>query len=278
MRLFEHWDMRVGLGGAVYRWGLLLQTAGLSEPAPLSRNNRTRNMVPNVIVRPVSIPRSGKLKRAFTIVLALLGAAGCTPVTAFDMLVPKDSGVELVARDAAYGPEPRQRLDVYRPRRAGPKLLPIIVFFYGGSWSSGTKTGYAFVARALASHGFIVAIPDYRLVPQIRYPAFVEDSAEAVRWIARNGTRLGGDPDRLVMAGHSAGAYNAAMLAYDGRWLGPEQHRIRGFIGLAGPYDFFRSPGPWLALRSQGTADLSETRPTHFFCAEGRCAGVPCER
>jgi acetyl esterase/lipase len=207
-------------------------------------------------------------KRTLTSALAALAVAGCTPLTAFDTLVPKDPGVELVVKDAAYGPDPRQRIDVYRPRHASAKRMPVIIFFYGGSWSSGSKSGYAFVGRALAARGFLVAIPDYRLVPQVRYPEFVKDGADAVRWVVRSAAQLGGDPDRLVIAGHSAGAYNGAMLAYDSRWLGPDQRRVRGFIGLAGPYDFLPFTGAVTRSAFEGTKDLQSTQPA-FFVRKG---------
>lgn len=160
-----------------------------------------------------------------------------------------------------YGLEPRQRIDVYRPRASSTQSLPVIVFFYGGSWNSGTKSGYAFVGRALASRGFLVAVPDYRLVPQVRYPAFVEDGAAAVRWVNANAARLGGDPKRLIIAGHSAGAYNGAMLAYDARWLGPLQRQVCGFIGLAGPYDFLPFSGAVTRAAFAGATDLRSTQP-----------------
>jgi acetyl esterase/lipase len=201
-------------------------------------------------------------RRLATSASAVLVTA-CTPLTAFDTLVPKDPGVEIVGSNLAYGSDPRQRIDVYRPRQAA-QPLPMIIFFYGGSWNSGTKDGYAFVGRALASRGFLVAIPDYRLVPQVRYPAFVEDGAAATRWLAANAARLGGDPNRLVIAGHSAGAYNGAMLAYDPRWLGSDRDRIRGFIGLAGPYDFLPFDGPIAREAFRGTTDLKSTQPVTF--------------
>lgn len=197
-------------------------------------------------------------------VAPVLIAGGCTPLSAFDALVPKDRGVVVVAENVPYGPDARQRIDVYRPRGAS-KPLPVIVFFYGGSWSSGTKSGYSFVGRALASRGFLVAIPDYRLVPQVRYPAFVEDGAAAIRWTEAHAASLGGAPQRLVIAGHSAGAYNAAMLAYDGRWLGSDQPKVRGFIGLAGPYDFLPSTDPVARAAFAGTTDFASAQPVAFI-------------
>ena len=177
--------------------------------------------------------------RRFSFSLLPLLLAGCSPLTAFNGVVPKDAGGVLLAKDQAYGAHPRQRLDIYAPRKlAAGAQVPVIVWFYGGSWNSGSRQGYAFAGRALASRGFVVAVPDYRLVPEVRYPAFLEDGAAAVKWIRANVARHGGDPDRLVLAGHSAGAYNAAMLALDPRWLGADRAAVKGLIGLAGPYDF----------------------------------------
>ncbi len=143
----------------------------------------------------------------------------------------------------AYGPDPRQRLDVYQPLPdSRPATPPIVVFFYGGSWSKGERADYRFVGEALASAGAIVVIADYRLSPGVRYPEFVRDSAAAVKWAFDHASELGGSPENVVVMGHSAGGYNAAMVALDRRWLdGAElarERKLAGFIGLAGPYDF----------------------------------------
>jgi acetyl esterase/lipase len=177
-------------------------------------------------------------RRAWLAIGTLLLAAGCTPLSLFDTLVPKDRGGIRAAEGVAYGPDARQRLDVYVPRGPTGGHRPVVVFFYGGSWNSGDRAGYAFVGRALAARGFVVVIPDYRLVPQVRYPAFVEDGAAAVRWAEAHAATYGGASDRLVVMGHSAGAYIAAMLAVDERWLGRARANVKGLVGLAGPYDF----------------------------------------
>lgn len=186
---------------------------------------RTLNRMPNAIF-------------ARVVVVASLLTAGCSPLGMFDTLVPKDRGTAKVASAVAYGSEPRQMLDVYAPHSDQIGGRPVIVFFYGGSWNSGTRSGYAFVGRALAAQGFLVVIPDYRLVPAVRYPAFIEDGAAAVRWAKAHVADFGGDPARIVLMGHSAGAYIAAMLAVDDRWLKEDRRAVRGFVGLAGPYDF----------------------------------------
>ena len=115
--------------------------------------------------------------------------------------------------DVPYGTGPRQRLDVYSPRHATGK--PIIVFWYGGGWENGAKSQYRFVGAALAKAGYVAVLPDYRLFPEVKFPAFVRDGAEAVAWVVSHAAEIGGDPKRIYLAGHSAGAHLAAMLAYD---------------------------------------------------------------
>lgn len=165
-------------------------------------------------------------------------AAACTPASLVNVFVP--TGALEVSRNIAYGPEPRQQLDVYRPRNArGPR--PMVVFLYGGNWDSGERQSYLFVAEALVSRGYVVVVPDYRVYPQVVFPGFVEDAASAVAWAVRHGKEFDGDPARLFVMGHSAGAHLAALLALDSHFLaaqGLQASAIAGLIGLAGPYDF----------------------------------------
>jgi acetyl esterase/lipase len=177
---------------------------------------------------------------AASIAILLLGAilAACSPLSIVNAVSPgRDAQA---AAGLRYGPGARGLLDVYRPPNQGGKA-PVIVFFYGGNWVSGDRADYAYVGRALAARGFVVVVPDYRLYPQVHYPDFLDDNAEAVAWTEREIARYGGDPGKVFLMGHSAGAYNAAMLALDGRWLGKQgiaPASLRGWIGLAGPYDF----------------------------------------
>ena len=159
-------------------------------------------------------------------------------------LTPGDSDARLAARGIDYGVAPRQQLDVWTPKSAHDKPLPVLIFYYGGGWVKGSRQSYGFAGRAYAAKGFVVVIPDYRLVPGVRFPTFVQDSALAVKWTRDNIARFGGDPRRITIAGHSAGAYNAAMLAVNGRYLsdiGVDPKIIRAAAILAGPLDFY----PW---------------------------------
>ncbi len=175
-------------------------------------------------------------------VTALAGLAACAPVKALNTIAAASGGFKEAA-DIVYGPLARQKLDLYTPTTAAPPGgWPVVVFFYGGSWNSGERAEYRFVGTALAARGVLTLVADYRLYPEVRYPEFLRDSALALGWGLTEAKRLGGDPTRVFVMGHSAGGYNAAMLALDPRWLAESGHAPRelaGWIGLAGPYDFF---------------------------------------
>lgn len=180
------------------------------------------------------------------LMLAVFAAfvSACSPVGLLNATV-SGAGVR-VDQGIAYGEGPRRTLDVYRPA-ALAGAAPLVVFLYGGSWRTGRKGDYAFVARPLARRGAVVVVPDYRLYPEVQFPAFLDDNARAVAWAVRNAARLGADPRRVFILGHSAGAYNAAMLAVDPRYLaaaGVARDRIAGVVGLAGPYDFLPMTDP----------------------------------
>lgn len=194
--------------------------------------------------------------------------AACSPLGAVNALVPKDSGSTKAATDLAYGPHPRQRFDVYVPDVLGNRSrpAPLLMFIYGGSWRDGDKGNYAFVGRAFAARGFITAIPDYRTVPEVRYPDFLIDCGKALAAFEDRATTFGGRPGPVFLAGHSAGAYNAVMLA-----LAPELQAAADIDGqsvaavaaLSGPYDF-------LPLRVQATREafagvdnLAATQPVN---------------
>jgi acetyl esterase/lipase len=185
-----------------------------------------------------------RLSHLFFLAISTLLSA-CSPVGLLNALTPADTFSK--TSDVAYGNDPRQRLDVYVPihKKAGP--TPVVLFFYGGSWNSGDRNDYRFVGEALASEGYVAVIADYRLYPQVRYPDFLKDSARAFAWVHANIATYGGDPEHLFLMGHSAGAYNAAMLVLDPRLLadvGLTNTAMRGWIGMAGPYDFLPIVNP----------------------------------
>ena len=170
--------------------------------------------------------------------IGLLLTAGCSKVGLLNALIPS-FGVERTV-GVPYASGPRHTLDIYRPKNPA-KPLPMIVFIYGGNWQTGDKDMYPFVALPLARRGAVVIVPDYRLAPEVQFPAFLQDNAAAVTWAVRHAAELGADPHSIFLMGHSAGAYNAAMLALNPHWLeaaGTSRTQLAGMIGLAGPYDF----------------------------------------
>ncbi len=152
----------------------------------------------------------------------------------------------VVTYNLPYEPGDRHSLDVYVPRAAA-KPRPVIVYLYGGGWAAGSKAEFAWVGVALARRGFIAVLPDYRIYPQAHWPMFLEDNAAAVRWARDHAARFGGDPAKLVLVGHSAGAHNAFSVAVEPQWLGAvgmSPHDITAVIGLSGVYSMLPLDGP----------------------------------
>ena len=203
------------------------------------------------------------------IAVAALGFTACAPEKLLDSVSRIRGGdpARLAVDGAAYGALPRQKLDVWVPRGKVAAPVPVVVFFYGGGWDSGTRSGYGFAARAFAARGFVVIVPDYRLFPEARFPAFVDDGARAVRWARDHAADHGGDPTRILLMGHSAGAHIAALLALDRHYLadaGVDAGAIKGAALLSGPYDFY----PFTETRARNALGdwprPAETQPISF--------------
>ena len=213
------------------------------------------------------------------LLLVGIGAVALSPASVLNVLCLW--GNYQVTGSVTYAPGPRHTLDIYAPspRQGG---APVVVFFYGGNWEAGDKSIYRFVGAALAAKGLVAIIPDYRIYPEVRFPSFIEDGALAVRWARDHVAEFGGNPARIVLMGHSAGAQIAAMLAFDRRWLaavGLESRRdLKGFVGLAGPYDFLPLDTPTLKSIFGPAGRLADTQPINFvdgteppiFLATGR--------
>lgn len=242
-------------------------------------------------------------------VAALAGCNNLSTLNRLNALTPGDGSVVKRVDSAAYGPDPRQRLDVYAPEEAaryatadakssisrratplrsgvssrsdppsqpaagsrqGAPSHPVLVFFYGGGWNSGYRAGYAFVAKAFAARGFVVVVPDYRLVPAVRFPVFVDDGAAAIRWTIDHIAASGGDPKRIAVAGHSAGAHIAMLLALDPHYLAAAgvPGSIKAVAGLAGPYDFLPFDQPSAVAAFSEARDPKATQPISFVRAD----------
>jgi len=184
-------------------------------------------------------------------------------------LAPRD-GVTLT-RDIRYADGPRHTLDVYAPR-PGAAPAAVVVFFYGGGWEDGSKDIYRFVGATLAARGVLTVIPDYRLYPEVRFPAFMDDAAKAVAWSHANANRFGGDPHRLFLMGHSAGGQIATLLALDGSYLKAvdlsPQRNLCGVIGLAGPYDFLPLHSETLKTIFGPEAERWRSQPINFVSSQ----------
>ena len=205
-----------------------------------------------------------------TLLLAAAALYLYSPPKSLDVLndfFPGDAGVARVATAIPFMPGPDGKLDVWTQRDPTAKKRPVVIFFYGGAWVKGRRIDYGFVGKAYAARGFVVVIPDYRKVPAVRFPAYVEDGAKAVRWTHDNIARYGGDPDRILLAGHSAGGYIAMMLALDRHYLmaaGVNPKSIRAVAGLAGAYNFYPFTSARAVAAMGNAADPGQTQPITF--------------
>jgi len=141
-------------------------------------------------------------------------------------------------RGLSYGSEERQQLDIYEPNEI-PADPDMIAFFYGGGWITGNKDIHRFIGRSWAKRGYVVALPNYRLAPEVRYPDQVEDVARSLKWI-RN--KYENYPGNIYLAGHSAGAHLASLVGFSKKWreiAGLDSEAIEGFILLSGVYQFY---------------------------------------
>jgi len=167
----------------------------------------------------------------------------------------------------AYGIDTRQKLDIYAPEGDAPAGHPVLVFFHGGAWRDGEREGYGFLGRAFAARGIVTVVADYRKTPQVRFPAFVEDTADAIAWVHANITKHKGDAKNIFVMGHSAGAHIAMLAALDPRWLaasGLKPDVIKGVIGLAGPYDFLPLTTDSSKIALGQWPSLAETQPITY--------------
>ncbi len=204
------------------------------------------------------------------ILLIVLLLHFCSPNAALNAMAPR-AGVK-VTQDLAYAEGLRHTLDVYSPvQGVTPAPAPVVVFFYGGGWETGDKAMYGFVGASLAEHGVVVIIPDYRLHPAVQFPAFINDGAAAVAWAHANAAKFGGDPHRLFLMGHSAGAQIATLLALDPVYLrsaglAPDRD-ICGVIGLAGPYDFLPVASPAVKAVFGPEDEWPRSQPINYVTA-----------
>lgn len=183
-----------------------------------------------------------KALRSLLFCTALVTLSACTRLSLGIVNLPTRFSDVAAPESVVFAPETNLALDIYVPPQAQyGRKYPVLVFFYGGKWETGTRAQYRFVGKEFARRGFITVIPDYRKYPQVRFPAFVEDAAQAVAWTHDNIAKYGGDVSRLYLSGHSSGAHLAALVTADERYLKNLYQPagiIKAFAGLAGPYAF----------------------------------------
>jgi len=171
----------------------------------------------------------------------MLANTACSPIKVLNSLIPSQGYT--IKADIAYGALPRQKMDIYLPKMpiTANNPIPVIVFFYGGSWDSGEKEDYLFAAEAFTSKGYMVVIPNYRVYPDVKFPELMQDPASAAKWVKTHIAEYGGDANQIMMVGHSAGAHLLVMLALNPDYLAQvslSPNAFSAYVGLAGPYDF----------------------------------------
>lgn len=202
-----------------------------------------------------------------TVVSAATLIGGCSRV--LNNVAAIGTDVKLTS-DLAYGPHERHRFDLYMPEGADEQT-PLILFLYGGSWKWGSRARYGFVGYSLAERGFAVAVADYRLYPEVKFPTFNYDAARALSWLQNNRRALGFAPGSVHLVGHSAGAHIAALVAMDPSYLkkwGSHPDEIASVVGLAGPYSMHPSKIDFIADIFPPAAEEAVARPVEFVDAK----------
>ena len=191
----------------------------------------------------------------------LLGACSKAAFTAVNLRVDQSA-----VHSAMFDPAHELSLDIHRARGVAGNA-PVVVFVYGGNWRTGRREDYRFVGQSLAQAGLLVLVPDYRKAPAVTFPAFVEDEARAIAWARQHAQEYGGDPSRIYLIGHSAGAHIVAMLGTDARFLqavGMRPRDLSGVVGLSGPYDFLPLTDPNLQAVFGPASRWPFSQPVNF--------------
>jgi acetyl esterase/lipase len=203
-----------------------------------------------------------------TLLLTLAALTGCAPVGLALLNSLSNSSHYASHRSLPYGPLPRQTVDVYIPSPAPPTPAPVAVFFIGGRWTDNNAHNFFFVGEALASHGIVAVIVDQRFYPQVKFPTFEQDGAQAIAWTRDHIAAFHGNPHNLFLIGYSSGAHTAAMLSLDPEYLaavnGSPTAWLRGTIGIAGPYDFLPLQQPDLKAIFGPPSQEWRSQPINF--------------
>lgn len=192
-----------------------------------------------------------KLQRIFLFSMVCLILVSCASASLFVVNTLARFDDYSVYQDIPYGDHALNQLDIYVPAKLSNNTIahPVVIFFYGGCWggcNTRNKEAYVFVAQALTKQGYIVVLPDYRRHPEVKFDAIINDASDAVEWIKRHIESYGGNDNTLFLMGHSSGAHMASMLTLNEDLLQNDTYKsLKGFIGLAGPYDFLPFTKPY---------------------------------
>jgi acetyl esterase/lipase len=185
-------------------------------------------------------------------------------------LVPGSSAAEIEAKKTiAYRTDPdadatRHKLDILMPKNA--KKVPVLFFVHGGAWTLGDKWTFSENAKGFAAQGIGVVAVNYRLSPKVKHPGHIEDVARAFRWTVDEIAQHGGDPKKIVLAGHSAGGHLVALLATEEKYLKAEKKSfadIRGVIGVSGVYQIDHRISAFHAPFGDKEAECKAASPIH---------------
>lgn len=205
--------------------------------------------------------------RYFCALLLTSLLAACSPFPVLNGL-GSNSAYRMVST-VRYGNEPRQQLDVYQPAVSRKGI--VVVFFYGGGWRTGARDEYRFVAQTLTRYGATVVIPDYRIYPGAVFPAFMHDAAATVAWTHRHIAEYGGDPKKIYLVGHSAGAHIVTLLALDKQYLAAQglgTDILAGVVGLATPTNFAATLEAKYRPAFGDQAELERAQPIRYARAD----------
>jgi len=209
--------------------------------------------------------------KVFILISVLLVLSGCARSGAALLNATAKTNDYIKKGNIEYGPHHLNRLDVYRPNNSS-KPHAVIVFFYGGCWgecNSLNKSDYLFVAQSFASRGITTVIADFRQYPEVNFATLMEDASKVVSWTSMHISEFGGDPNRIIVSGHSSGAHIASMLALNPRYLKNDvKNRVRGFIGMAGPYDFLPLDEVYQRKLFNPSNDYASSQPINFVSAQ----------
>ena len=223
--------------------------------------NKKRSTRAQQIVNGLKLHLNTNLLIALTILLSL---NGCSSLNTLNAIVPDGDAIQI--SNLSYGPAEKQKLDIYQPTTFN-KNTPVIIFFYGGRWQSGSRAEYAFVGQSLADRGYISIIADYRVYPSVEFPVFIEDAAKATTWVFEHIQHYGGNTKQVYLMGHSAGAHIATMLVTNKTYLpaaGIKQHQVKGVISLSGPLNFKITDDDIKAVFANANT-YAETQPITFI-------------